>query len=83
LQARFEEIPRWQDFETYGIGALESVKLTFGFCQESGGRYYGVETEAGTAAELKRLAIGASGKDIADSKLLTLDRFFEREFAKG
>jgi hypothetical protein len=52
----------------------------FGFCQESGGRYYGVESEAGTAAELKKKASEAKGKAGADEKLLTLGAFFEREF---
>ncbi|KAL5113689.1 hypothetical protein ACEQ8H_008442 [Pleosporales sp. CAS-2024a] len=83
IQARFEEIPRWQDFETCGIGALETVKLTFGVCQESGGLYYGAEPEIETAAGLKRAVAKASGRDIAESKLLTLDEFFEREFRAG
>lgn len=54
----------------------------FGFCQESGGRYYGVQTEAGTAAALKKKAAEASGKSGEQAKLLTLEAFFKREFAE-
>ncbi|CAO2651410.1 Nn.00g039800.m01.CDS01 [Neocucurbitaria sp. VM-36] len=79
-KARFEEVPKWQDLEIYGIRALEPIKFMFGFCQESGGRYFGDETEATTAAELKRLATEASGKTGDGTKLLTLERFFKREF---
>ena len=79
-KARFEEVPKWQDLEIYGIRALEAIKFMFGFCQESGGRYYGDETEANTAAELKRLATEASGKTGDGTKLFTLEQFFKREF---
>ncbi|KAF3037458.1 hypothetical protein E8E12_001371 [Didymella heteroderae] len=79
-KARFEEIPRWQDFDTYGIRALETVKLMFGFCQESGGRYYGEETEKHTAAGLKKAAAEARGLSDDQTKLLTLEEFFKREF---
>ncbi|KAH7355479.1 hypothetical protein BKA66DRAFT_575365 [Pyrenochaeta sp. MPI-SDFR-AT-0127] len=78
-KARFEEVPKWQDLEIYGIRALEAIKLMFGFCQESGGRYYGDETEASTAAELKKKATEASGKTGDDTKLFTLKSFFKRE----
>jgi hypothetical protein len=80
-KARFDEIHRWQDFETYGVRALETVKLMFGFCQESGGRYYGEETEKDTAAGLKKAAARARGLDVDHTKLLTLEEFFKREFA--
>jgi hypothetical protein len=53
----------------------------FGFCQESGGRYYGEETEKDTAAGLKKAAARARGLDVDHTKLLTLEEFFEREFA--
>ena len=79
-KSRFEEIP-WQSLETYGSRALETVKLMFGFCQESGGRYYGVDTENDTAAILKRKAEEAKGKSGDDAKLLTLEKWFAREFA--
>ncbi|KAF2629474.1 NAD(P)-binding protein [Macroventuria anomochaeta] len=80
-KGRFEEISRWQDFDTYGIRALETVKLMFGFCQESGGRYYGEETENHTAADLKKIAAEARGRSGHETKLLTLEEFFKSEFA--
>ena len=80
-KARFEEIPRWQDLNVYGIRALETVKLMFGFCQESGGRYYGDETEISTATELKKLAAEATGRTGGETKLLSLEAFFQKEFA--
>lgn len=79
-KARFEEVSKWQDLEIYGIRALEAIKLMFGFCQESGGRYFGDETEAITAAELKKNAAEASGKTGEETKLFTLERFFKRDF---
>jgi hypothetical protein len=53
----------------------------FGFCQESGGRYFGEETENRTAATLKKTAAEARGKSGHETKLLTLEEFFKREFA--
>ncbi|KAH8702908.1 hypothetical protein GQ44DRAFT_753360 [Phaeosphaeriaceae sp. PMI808] len=81
-KARFEEVPRWQDFEVYGIRALETVKLMFGFCQESGGRYFGDETESETASMLKKKASEACGRSVEASGLLSLEAFFRREFGR-
>jgi hypothetical protein len=78
-KARFEAVPKWQDLEIYGIHALETIKLMFGFCQESGGRYFGEETEGNTALELKKKAAKASGRDAA-AKLSTLGEFFKQNF---
>ncbi|ORY04480.1 hypothetical protein BCR34DRAFT_491484 [Clohesyomyces aquaticus] len=79
-KAHFEEIPNWQNLEVYGIRALETVKGMFGFCQKSGGRYYGVETENDTAAALKVRASEAKGIFGDKAKLLTLEEWFQREF---
>ncbi|KAF2278037.1 NAD(P)-binding protein [Westerdykella ornata] len=79
-KSRFEAIPNWQDLEVYGIRALETVKGMFGFCQASGGRYYGVKTERGTAAELKKKAAVACGKSGEEASLLSLEQYFKREF---
>lgn len=53
----------------------------FGFCQESGGRYFGEVTENRTAAGLKKAAAQARGLSDDRLELLTLEEFFEREFA--
>jgi hypothetical protein len=81
-KARFEEMPRWQDLDVYGIRALETVKLMFGFCQESGGRYFGDETEAETALELKKKAAEARGRSRDDAELQTLEDFFVAQFRR-
>jgi hypothetical protein len=78
-KARFEVVP-WEDMETYGMKAIETVKCMFGFCQYSGGKYYGVPTENETSGELKKAAHEAQGKSGADGKLMTLERWFKREF---
>lgn len=52
----------------------------FGFCYESGGRYFGDETEAVTAAELKRLTAEARGAAGKEAKLATLEGFFGENF---
>jgi hypothetical protein len=79
-KARFEEVTKWQDLEVYGIRALETVKLMFGFCQESGGRYYGDITEAGSASELKKRVNEACENPNGQGKLANLEGFFKREF---
>ncbi|KAF2875197.1 hypothetical protein BDV95DRAFT_626692 [Massariosphaeria phaeospora] len=79
-KSRYEEIPDWHDLEVYGIRALETIKLMFGFVQEAGGKYWGVETEKGTAAGLKRKGAEAGGKSGKEVELLTLEGWFEREF---
>lgn len=79
-KASFEVVPTWQELEIYGIHALESIKFMFGFCQESGGRYYGDETEGNTALGLKKKAAKASGKNSEEAKLYTLGEFFKRDF---
>lgn len=53
----------------------------FGFCQESGGLYFGEKTERQTAAELKKKAAESRGKSGRETELLTLEAFFQREFA--
>ncbi|KAF2465797.1 NAD(P)-binding protein [Lindgomyces ingoldianus] len=78
----FEEISKWEDLEVYGIRALETVKGMFGFCQESGGRYYGVENEKATAAQLKKRAAEARGQTGEETKLMTLEKWFERGFGQ-
>jgi hypothetical protein len=79
-KARFEEVPKWQDLDVYGIRALETVKLMFGFCQESSGRYFGDETEAETALELKKKAVEAYGRPGGDVKMRHLEDFFAAQF---
>jgi hypothetical protein len=82
-KARYEEVPKWQDLEIYGVGPLETVKLMFGFCQASGGRYFGDETEMVTARELKRNAAKASGRSGSGDDLHTLEDFFARRFGRS
>lgn len=64
--------------ETYGDRGLETVKHMFGFCQHSGGLYYGVPNDTTAAGELKRSAAEAQGKK--ESELLKLEEFFARFF---
>ncbi|KAJ4355711.1 uncharacterized protein N0V89_003731 [Didymosphaeria variabile] len=79
-KARFEEIPNWRDLEVYGIRGLETIKNMWGFCQESGGRYFGDETEAKTAAELKKLAAATRGATGKAAQLATLEDFWKANF---
>ena len=52
----------------------------FGFCQESGGRYFGDVTGADTAAQLKKLAAEARGVTGKATELGTLEDFFKVHF---
>jgi hypothetical protein len=50
----------------------------FGFCQHSGGLYYGVPNSTALASQLKSRAQEAQGKD---GGLMTLDGFFAQYFS--
>lgn len=80
-KARFEPIESWRDLEVYGIRSLETIKLIFGFCQESNGRYFGEETKVKTAASLKEMASEARGKNAQLRNLSVLEDFFGAQFA--
>ncbi|KAF1995503.1 NAD(P)-binding protein [Amniculicola lignicola CBS 123094] len=82
-KARWEEIPNWRDLDVSVFPPLEGVKLMFGFVQEAGGRYYGVETEKSTAAELKKRAAEASGKSGEEAILQTVESFWAKHFGKN
>jgi hypothetical protein len=81
-KARFEEVPKWQDLDVYGIRALEIVKLIFGFCQKSGGQYFGDEIQAATALGLKKKAAEACSRSYDNVELQTLEDFFAARFSK-
>lgn len=70
-----------EEFPTFGVKALGTVKDIFKFCQINGGLYYGVPNDVDTAAELKAAAAKAQGKSGEDAKLTTTRRFFEKHFA--
>lgn len=67
--------------ETYGERPFETVKYMFGFCQHSGGLYYGVPNDLVTAGELKASAAEAKGESGDADKLTTLERFVTKYFA--
>ena len=69
----------WKSFETYGARGLETVKYMFGFCQHSGGLYYGVPNDLAVPRELKSAAVEAQGG--GESHLMTLETFFKKHFS--
>jgi hypothetical protein len=79
-KARFVPIENWKTMETYGDQSFETVKDMFGFCQYSGGLYYGVPNDLSPAAELKAKAAEAK-KQSGGAKLMTLEGFWEKYFA--
>ncbi|KAF2686323.1 NAD(P)-binding protein [Lentithecium fluviatile CBS 122367] len=80
-KSRYEVLPRVSDLESYGARTIEeTVKPMFALCQESGGRYFGDETESATAAELKKQAAEARGEVGEETKLMTYEKWFKREF---
>ncbi|KAI8725404.1 NmrA domain-containing protein [Fusarium sp. LHS14.1] len=80
-KARFVPIEDWKTMETYGVEAFETVKYMFGFCQYSGGLYYGVPNDVVTTGELKAKAAEAKGESGDNAKLMTLERFLGKYFA--
>ncbi|KAH7255451.1 uncharacterized protein BKA55DRAFT_688467 [Fusarium redolens] len=79
-KARFIPIEDWKTMETYGDQSFETVKYMFGFCQHSGGLYYGVPNDLSPAAELKAKAAEAKGQS-GDAKLMALGGFWKKYFA--
>jgi hypothetical protein len=69
-------IDDWKSFETYGERGLETVKYMFGFCQHSGGLYYGVPNDLTVPRELKSTAVEAQGG--GEGNLMTLEIFFKK-----
>ncbi|KAJ3526654.1 hypothetical protein NM208_g11086 [Fusarium decemcellulare] len=80
-KARFVPIEDWKTMETYGIEAFETVKRMFGFCQHSGGLYYGVPNDLDTAGDLKARAAEAKGEAGDKKKLTALEKFLEKYFS--
>lgn len=67
--------------ETYGEQGFETVKYMFGFCQYSGGLYYGVPNDLITAGDLKARAANAKGQSGEEAKLITLEGFWKKYFS--
>ncbi|CAI6337070.1 unnamed protein product [Periconia digitata] len=81
-KAIYQDYPL-EEFETYGVYALENAKSMFRFWQESGGLYFGKDlTENETAKDLKRKAWRAQGR-VEDGKLSTLEDFFQDHFGQA
>ncbi|KAM0326106.1 hypothetical protein ACHAQA_006699 [Verticillium albo-atrum] len=80
-KARFRFMDSWENIQTYGVTALVTVQRMFGFCQQSGGLYYGVPNDTTLAAELKRAAAAAQGREGKDAQLMTVERFFREQVA--
>ncbi|KAH7180457.1 hypothetical protein DER46DRAFT_668611 [Fusarium sp. MPI-SDFR-AT-0072] len=78
-RCRFIPDDDWESFDTHGQRALEGVKYTFGFCQYSGGLYYGEPNDLAMARMLKRVAKKVQGE--SGGELITLKRFFSLHFA--
>lgn len=67
--------------ETYGDRGTDATKRMFGFCQYSGGLYYGVPNNLMIPKELKASAVNAQGN--GDSSLMTLDRYLSQHFQRS
>ncbi|KAL4969426.1 NmrA/HSCARG family protein [Aspergillus stella-maris] len=81
LKARFRALPSWEAFETFGVPELDDTKAMFGFTQNNGGRYFGAEeTERETPARLKERAAVALGSKGDEQRLVTVERWFRKNF---
>ncbi|KAF5662224.1 family 1 [Fusarium heterosporum] len=80
-KARFVPIEDWKTMETYGEQSFETVKRMFGFCQYSGGLYYGVPNDLSSARELKARAAEAKGESRDTSELMSLEGFWKKYFS--
>ncbi|KAJ5738140.1 hypothetical protein N7493_001295 [Penicillium malachiteum] len=74
-------LPSWEAFDIKGIHELQDVKLMFGFTQNTGGLYFGLEpTEGETAAQLKTTTAAALGRIGSESKLISTLAWFSKSF---
>jgi hypothetical protein len=71
----------WKDFPTYGLRPMETVRNMFGFCQSSGGMYYGVPNDVVLPAKLKKAVAEAQGKTGEECELMTMEKFFKAHFS--
>ncbi|KAF7549588.1 hypothetical protein G7046_g8289 [Stylonectria norvegica] len=79
-KARFVPVEDWKTMETYGDKSIETVKSMFGFCQHSGGLYYGVPNDVAVSGKLKANAAAAKGEDGDKVALTTLEAFVTKYF---
>lgn len=66
--------------ETYGAKEYITIRDMFGFCQISGGLYYGRPNDTLDARQLKASAAAAKGQDKQSTGLATLESFVAQNF---
>jgi hypothetical protein len=79
-KSRFVPIEDWTTMETHGDRGTDATKRMFGFCQCSGGLYYGVPNDLKIPQELKTSAANAQGN--GDGSLMTLERYLTKHFQR-
>ncbi|KAL4785441.1 hypothetical protein BJX76DRAFT_366979 [Aspergillus varians] len=80
-KVRFQPLPSWEDFNTYGMRELDNTKAMFGFTQNNQGRYFGPEpSEKETAGKLKLKAAVALSRPKEEQKLVTVEQWFKKHF---
>lgn len=79
-KSRFVPIQDWRTMETYGAKEYVTIRDMFGFCQISGGLYYGRPNDTTDARELKTAAVEAKGEDRKSAGLATLQSFIGQHF---
>lgn len=81
-KAQFVPVEPWTSWDIHGIQALETIKTMFGFCQFSGGLYYGVPNNTVAAKELKKTAVEAQGGSNVDGNLSNVVSFMSKHFGR-
>ncbi|POR37239.1 NmrA family protein [Tolypocladium paradoxum] len=80
-KSRYVPVEDWRSVETYGSPEIETVKTMFGFCQHSGGRYFGEVNNIGPAREIKAKVAAAKGLPAGEGALMTLEKFMGKHFS--
>lgn len=70
----------WRTMETYGAKEYITIRDMFGFCQVSGGLYYGRPNDTMDAGQLKTAAAAAKGQDQKSNGLASLESFVSQHF---
>lgn len=72
-KSRYLPIDDWRTINSRGDSTMEDTKTMFGFCYESGGKYYGGPNDLTMSRKLKALAAAAKGQDDQAKTLTTFE----------
>lgn len=80
-KARCIILEDWKSLQTYDDPNISALKTMFGFCQYTGGQYFGVPYDVEVARRLKAKASLARGLLAEEHPPLTIEGFWRKQFS--